>query len=177
MAAFTPDSASDLDFRLVMNTFVTLFWRRNLLEECTAWLDEHGYQVTSLDAAACSSEGDLLRGIGAALDFPDFHGRSLDAFDDCFGDVAAYAAYGIDPEATGLVLVFTDFDVFAAAYPQSAQIVLDIIADNARRAALFGRRVMCLVHTSDPQIKFAPVGAMPIVWNDAEQSNASRRAS
>ncbi|MEW1906795.1 barstar family protein [Streptomyces sp. NPDC086147] len=110
------------------------------------------------------------------MDFPDFHGRSLDAFDDCFGDVADYAAYGIAPEATGLVLVFTDFDVFAAAHPESAQIILDIVADNARRAALFGRRVMCLVHSSDPQIEFAPVSAMPILWNDAEQSNASRRA-
>ncbi|MFI1654893.1 hypothetical protein ACH4ZU_08185 [Streptomyces sp. NPDC020472] len=37
------------------------------------------------------------------------------------------------------------------------------------------RRVMCLVHSSDPQIEFAPVGAMPLLWNDAEQSNASRR--
>lgn len=36
MAAFTPNFASDLDFRLMMNTFVTLFWRRNLLDECTA---------------------------------------------------------------------------------------------------------------------------------------------
>ncbi|MFI8266634.1 barnase inhibitor [Streptomyces sp. NPDC085665] len=134
MAAFTPASEPDLDFRLVTNTFVTLFWRRNLLEECTAWLDEHGYQLTS------------------------------------------YAAYGIDPEATGLVLVFTDFDVFAAARPQSAQIILDIAADNARRAALFGRRVMCLVHSSNAQIEFAPVSAMPIMWNGAEQPDASRRA-
>ncbi|WP_404962113.1 barstar family protein [Streptomyces sp. 147326] len=176
MAAFTPDSEADPDFRLVTNTFVTLFWRRNLLDECTAWLDEHGYQVTSLDAAAWSSKGDLLRGIGAALDFPDYYGCNFDAFNDCFGDVAAYAAYGIDPEATGLVLVFTDFDVFAAAHPESAHVILDIVADNARRAALFGRRVMCLVHSSDPQIELAPVGAMPIMWNEAEQSNASRRA-
>ncbi|WP_051717429.1 barstar family protein [Streptomyces sp. NRRL F-5727] len=102
MAAFTPDAGPDLDLRLVQNTFVTLFWRRSLLEESTTWLDEHGYQITSLDAAAWSSEGELLRGIGAALDFPDFYGRSLDAFNDCFGDVACYAAYGIAPEATGL---------------------------------------------------------------------------
>ncbi|WP_229348498.1 barstar family protein [Streptomyces sp. UNOB3_S3] len=157
------------------NTFVTLFRRRDLLEECTAWLDKHGYQVTSLDAAAWSSEGDLLRGIGAALDFPDYYGRSLEAFNDCFGDVASYADYGIAPEATGLVLVFTDFDTFAAAHPESAQTVLDIIADNARQAALFGRRVMCLVHSSDPQIEFAPVGAMSVMWNHAEGLAASRR--
>ncbi|MEU5187688.1 barstar family protein [Streptomyces klenkii] len=178
MAAFTTDAElnADLDFRLMANTFVTLFRRQNLLEECTTWLDKHGYQVTSLDAAAWSSEGDLLRSIGAALDFPDYYGRSLDAFNDCFGDVASYASYGIAPEATGLVLVFTDFDTFAAAHPESAQTVLDIIADNARRAALFGRRVMCLVHSSDPQIEFAPIGAMSVMWNDTEGLDASRRA-
>ncbi|WP_223205772.1 barstar family protein [Streptomyces xanthii] len=68
------------------NGFVTLFCRRSLLEECTSWLDDHGYHVTTLDAAA-----DLRMGVGAALDFPDHYGRSLDAFNDCFGDVASYA--------------------------------------------------------------------------------------
>ncbi|MBD0741383.1 barstar family protein [Streptomyces sp. CBMA152] len=170
MTAFTPDAElnAGLDFRLMANSFVTLFCRRSLLEESTTWLDEHGYQVTILDAATMSSPTDLLKGIGDALDFPDYYGRGLDAFNDCFCDVASYGAYGIAPEATGLVLVFTDFDRFAAAYPETAQDVLDIIADNARRAALFGRRVMCLVHSSDPCIEFAPVGAMPVVWNHAE---------
>ncbi|MGC0422719.1 barstar family protein [Embleya sp. AB8] len=177
MAAFTPDAERDLDFRLMANTFITLFRRRNLLDDSTAWLDEHGYHVATLDAAVWTSKEDLLKDVGAALDFPDYHGRSLDAFNDCFGDVASYAAYGIPPEATGLVLVFTDFDTFAAADPETAQIALDIIADNARRAALFGRRVMCLVHSSDPQIEFASVGAMPISWNGAEQAHASRRMS
>jgi len=35
---------------------------------------------------------------------------------------------------------------------------------------------MCLIHSSDPQIKFAPVGAMPVMWNDAETLDATRRA-
>ncbi|ARF59142.1 hypothetical protein B1H19_00300 [Streptomyces gilvosporeus] len=77
----------------------------------------------------------------------------------------------------GHVLVFTDFDTFTAAHPETAQTVLNIIADNARRAALFGRRVICLVHSSDPQITFAPVGAKPIAWNDTESSDASRQGT
>ncbi|WP_394427471.1 barstar family protein [Streptomyces sp. SGAir0957] len=178
MTAFTPDEEmnADLAFRLMANGFVTLFCRRGQLEEHTSWLDDHGYHVTALEAAAWSSQEDLLMGIGAALDFPDYYGRSLDAFNDCFGDVASYAAYGMPPEATGLVLALTDFDTFTDAHPETAQTFLDIIADNARRAALFGRRVMCLVHSSDPQIKFAPVGAMPVMWNDAESLDATRQA-
>lgn len=95
MTAFTPDAEADLDFRLMANGFVTLMRRRSLLEESVSWLDEHSYQVTTLDAAAWSSQEDLLRDVGAALDFPDYYGRSLDAFNDCFGDVVSYAAYGI----------------------------------------------------------------------------------
>ncbi|MFD7167396.1 barstar family protein [Streptomyces violascens] len=178
MTAFTPDAEmnADLDFRLMANGFVTLFCRRSLLREYTSWLDDHGYQVTILDAAAWSSQEDLLVGIGAALDFPDYYGRSLDAFNDCFGDVASDAAYGIAPKATGLVLAFTNFERFATTHPETSQNVLDIIADNARRAALFGRRVMCLVQSSDPRIEFDPVGAMPVLWNDAESLDATRQA-
>lgn len=79
-----------------------------------------------------------------------------------------------DPSA-GLVVVFTGYDRFAGRCPPAAQIVLDIMADQARSAALFGRRMMCLVQSDDPNIRLEPVGAMPVMWNDAEWLDAKRR--
>ncbi|WSE02425.1 hypothetical protein OG574_02955 [Streptomyces sp. NBC_01445] len=55
--------------------------------------------------------------------------------------------------------------------------MLDILADRARSAALFGHRIMCLVHSNDPDISFEPVGAMPVQWNDAERLDSSRRSA
>ncbi len=135
------------------------------LDEKIAWLNEHGYQITRVDAARWSTEEDLHRDIAAALDFPDYYGRNLDALNDCMRDVVAQQ-YGWTPGTAGLVLVFTGYDAFARSRPRAARIVLDIMADQSRSAARYGRHFICLVRSSDPHIRFEPIGAMPAAWHD-----------
>jgi hypothetical protein len=101
---------------------------------------------------------------------------NLDALKDCMRDVVSQD-YGWAPNTTGLVLVFTGYDAFAARCSRAAQVVLDILADQSRSAALFGRRLICLAQSDDPGIRFAPVGATPVVWNDAEWLDSTRRPS
>lgn len=36
------------------------------------------------------------------------------------------------------------------------------------------RSLICLVHSNDPQIRFEPVGAMPVPWNNDEALDAHR---
>ncbi|MFJ3395272.1 barstar family protein [Leifsonia aquatica] len=175
MSVFDPeeDLGQDLGFRLLRDTPVTLFYRRHVLEETLAWLAEHDYQVTVLDASSWSAEADLYRDVAQALSFPDCFGRSLDALNDCLRDVVDQD-YGWNPQATGLVLVFIGYDIFAAACPRPAQIVLDLVAQHSHAAALFGRRMICVVQSNDPLISFDGVGADPVLWNDAERLNSSR---
>jgi hypothetical protein len=177
VVAFDPraDLRQDRAFRLMVNTWVTLYWNRQVLAETTAWFSGHGYQVTSLNAMAWSTEDDLHRDIAAVLDFPGYYGRNLDALNDCMRDVVSQD-YGWAPNTTGLVLVFTGYDAFAARCGRTAQVVLDILADQCRSAALVGRRLICLVQSDDPSIRFAPVGATPVLWNDAEFLDSTRRS-
>ena len=114
------------------------------LDETIEWLSAHGYQVVRIDATHWSSEADLHRDIAAALDFPDYYGRNLDALNDCMRDVVAQE-YGWAPGTAGLALVFTGYDAFAARCPRVARSVLDIMADQSRAALRFGRRLRCLV--------------------------------
>lgn len=176
MAAFDPsaDLRGDRALRLMINTPVTLFRRRQFLDETIAWLTEHGYQVTRLDAARWAAEADMHRDLAAALSFPAYYGHNLDALNDCLRDVAGQV-YGWAPQTTGLVLVFLGYHAFAESFPGPAQAVLDIIAGHSRAASLFGRRLLCLVHSADPRISFEPVGACPVMWNEAEWLDASRR--
>lgn len=165
--------ARDLYLRLAANTFVTLFWRRRLLDDMIDRLRQADYAVVVLDASGWTVPDDLHEDIARALDFPDYYGGNLDALNDCMSDVVS-REYGFPADATGLVLVFTHYDAFARACPSPAQIVLDILADQARRAALVGTRVLCLVHSDDPGIAFRPVGATPVMWNAAEWLNSRR---
>ncbi|MFJ3713754.1 barstar family protein [Streptomyces sp. NBC_01267] len=157
------------------NTFVTLFWRRRLLTEAELRLEECGFRVVHLAAGEWASEQDMHRDVAAALQFPDYYGHNLDALNDCLGDVACYGPYDGSPEGTGLVLSITDYDHFTAACPRAAQVVLDIVADQARQAAVLRRRFFCLLHSNDPDIQFEPVGAMPVMWNSDEALDAKRR--
>ncbi|MEW2069838.1 hypothetical protein [Streptomyces sp. NPDC007346] len=43
-----------------------------------------------------------------------------------------------------------------------------------RRAAVLQRRFLCLLHSNDPDIRFEPVGAMPVLWNEAEALDVRR---
>ncbi|WP_078903953.1 barstar family protein [Streptomyces xanthophaeus] len=156
-------------------TFVTLFWRRRLLSEAVLRLEDRGFRVIRLAAGEWASERDMHKDVAAALQFPDYYGHNLDALNDCLGDVACYGPYDDSPVGTGLVLSITDYDRFVAACPRAAQVVLDIVADRARRAAVLQRRFFCLIHSSDPDIRFEPVGAMPVMWNRDEWLDAERR--
>ncbi len=55
------------------------------------------------------------------------------------------------PDAAGLVLVIDRYDLFAAHHLRPATILLDIFAREARSAALYGHRMLCLVRTDLPE--------------------------
>lgn len=156
------------------NSYVVLFWRREVLAESVDWLRDHGYRIVALDAGAWGDEPAMHRAIAAAFDFPDYYGKNLAALNDCLSDVAAYS-YGSSKDDTGLVVVLDRFDRFHRQCPRAAPIVLDIFAEQARVASLIGHRMMCLVRSDDPDICIRPVGAMPVVWNPAEWLNSKRR--
>jgi hypothetical protein len=159
------DLAGDRAFHLAKNSTVTLFW--HALDDTADWLTEHGYQLVRLDATAWTAQADFHREVKVALDFPDYYGNNLNAFNDCLRDVAMYS-YGADRQATGTVLVFTGYDAFVRREPRTAAAILDIVANAARWAMLFGHRMLCLVQSDDPEITFSPVGATPVMWNPAE---------
>jgi hypothetical protein len=52
--------------------------------------------------------------------------------------------------------------------------MLDIFAEQARSATLIGNRMLCLMQLNDPRLSFEPVGATPVLWNDAEWLNSKR---
>ena len=170
-----PDATSPgrLYQELAANTFVSLWWNRELFDRTVGRLRGQRFAVVEVDAFEWTTAAAMHQGIATALDFPDYYGRNLDALNDCLRDVVS-GEYGIPADATGFVLAFTHYDQFKRECPREAQAVLDILADHGRRAAVFGQRVLCLVHTDDPDIAFEPVGATPVEWNHAEWLPARR---
>ncbi|SEM59263.1 barstar family protein [Streptacidiphilus jiangxiensis] len=160
---------------LAAHTFVTLYWRPEVFDRTVERLRAHRFAVVEVNASGWATAEAMHEDLATALDFPDYYGRNLDALNDCLRDVVA-GAYGIPADATGFALAFTHYDRFARACPREAQVVLDILADHGRHAAVIGQRVLCLVQSDDPDITFEPVGSMGVAWNPAEWLDARRRA-
>ncbi|TCM47713.1 barstar family protein [Kribbella sp. VKM Ac-2568] len=162
-----------LDYQLMANGSVTLFWQPEVLNKTTGWLAKHGYQVVRVDTSGWRSDDDLHDGLSLALDFPEYYGRNLAALNDSLSDVAA-GDLGWTDDDTGLVLVLEHYDAFATADPALAHHLLDVFAVQARHALLIGHRLLCLVQSDNPDLVLTPVGATPIPWNPIEWLDSAR---
>jgi hypothetical protein len=138
-------------------------------------LKELGYDIVSVDASGWHIQGALHSDIAAALDFPEYYGRNLNALRDCLRDVAE-CSYGAREDAAGLVLTISRFDVLATHDLGAAEGVLDAFTDAARTALLFGHRMLLLLQSDDPELEIPPVGSTSVRWNPAERLRSKREA-
>lgn len=168
-----PEAGRGVGLRLLGNTSVTLFHRMGVLVRAVAALQDAGYHVVRADASRWLTVKDMHRDLARMLDFPGYYGGNLDAFNDCMRDVVG-REYGFPEDAAGLVVVLTGFDGFAREFPDTAHGLLDLIAVRSRGAMLDGEQVICLVQSDDPRLSVKPVGATPVMWNDAEWLNSNR---
>lgn len=168
MAIFRNDEdLQRLDWELLQNGAVTLYFRPEVLAEDIEWLKRHDYRVDIFDCSAWIDESEMHEALRCGLEFPDYYGSNLSALNDCMNDIEI-------PEEGGRVLVFNRYDLFAAKLPDVARSVLDIMEIMARRQLLFGRRLIALVQSDDPEISFELVGGRSGMWNIREFLNTSR---
>ena len=170
MAGFsdTPDSYDRVDWDLLQNGPVNLYWRPEILNDDSQWLAQHGYTVHTFDASRWNTEVEMHLDIQPALGFPEYYGHNLNALNDCLSDVAI-------AEDVGLALAFTHFDAFAERNPAVAHALLNIIANNSRRVLLLGKRLIALLQSDSSQFRTGPLGATYGNWNRHEWQPSTRR--
>ena len=156
-----------LDWSLLQNGAITLYRRPELLEEDLDWLRGQHYRVDRFDCSAWFSESEMHQAFSSCLEFPEYYGRNIHAFNDCMSEIEI-------PHEGGRVLVLNRYDYFAAKFPNIAWAVLDVMEITSRRLLLFGLRLIILVQSDDPGISFDPVGGRPVMWNTREWLNESR---
>ncbi len=86
-----------------------------------------GCGFAHLQGAALVTAGDFHTAIAAALGFPAYYGRNLDALADCLSDCSG-----------SQVLLWDDWGVFARAEPRTAAIALDLLGSSRITTLLRG---------------------------------------
>ena len=164
------DLASDrerLDWVLFQNGGVVLYHKQQVLAEHVAWLVREGYQLRELDAYTWNDARTFHEDVKRVFSFPSHYTNNLASLVDALTD--------LDIPAGGAVAVqIRRYDRFAKAEPHLAWSVLDALETTSRRLLLTGRRLLTLVQSDDPRIKFERVGAMPVNWNPREWLESDR---
>jgi RNAse (barnase) inhibitor barstar len=177
MSAFNPDEVNDqeLDWVILRDGGIALYWRVEFLQEDLKWLESRGYQIHSFDAADWKTEEAMHESLQVALVFPEYYGRNWNALNECLQDDLVVT------EAGGLGIVFTHFDSFAKLSRgpagtdyEGGQIALHTLARAIRYHSLLGRRLVVLVQSDDPRIELSRLGAVHAVWNWREWLNKNR---
>lgn len=176
MAVFSSDEANDQrrDWTILRDGGVALYWRPEALRMDLNWLESNGYNIVEFDAAKWNSEEQMHDSLRASLSFPYYYGKNLDALNDCmWSDLVV-------PDSGGAALVFHHYDQFAEiarSHPNDkglAKIVLHILARAVRYHLLFGRRLLILVQSDDPGIRFDDLAGISADWSPREWLNQNR---
>lgn len=172
MTAFRdhPSEFERLDWRILQNGAIALYYKPSILEEDAAWLAQHGYRMHQLDGARWESAADFHHDAKRGLGFPDHYSGSLGALNDCLAELGV-------PADGGMAIVLRHFDVLARRDARFAHALLDALESASRRFLLFGRRLIALVQSDDPRIRFDRVGERPVCWNAREWLDSSRGLS
>lgn len=165
-----PAESARLDWKLMERGAVALYHKPSVLSSDLAWFRQERYIIRELEAAGWSTPQAFHTDAKRVLAFPQHYAPNLMAWVDCLAELDV-------PDDGGLVIVFRGYDMFAKAQPQLAQTILDSIESTSRRFLLTGRRLLALVQSNDPRIRFERVGAMPVTWNPREWLDADREGS
>jgi RNAse (barnase) inhibitor barstar len=176
MAVFSSEEANDQrrDWTILRDGGVALYWRPEALRMDLGWLESNGYNVVEFDAAKWKSEEQMHDSLRSALSFPYYYGKNLDALNDCmWSDLVV-------PDSGGVVLVFHHYDEFVKIGTGGqddkglARVVLHILARAVRYHMLFGKRLLILVQSDDPRIRFDDLAGVSADWNPREWHNKNR---
>lgn len=166
---FSEDNLDRLDWPLLQNGPVNLFWRKSLFEAAILDLEALNYRILRIRFANLE---DFYRDVSAALKWKEQFGYdrwngNLDALNDGFSgepfDSSNDSAFCIE-----------DFNLLVAQDRQCSEDILDIIANQSRSYLQFGKRLIGLIQTSDADFHTEKLGGSSAQWNRAEWLNSSR---
>jgi hypothetical protein len=162
-----PAEVQRLDWKLLERGAVALYYKSSVLSGDLAWFRQQNYAIHEMNATTWQTPQDFHLEAQRVLSFPSYYAKNLASWIDCLAEISV-------PDESGTVIVFRRFDVFAHSQAQLAQTILDSIETTSRRFLLTGRRLLALVQSDDPRIRFERVGAMPVTWNPQEWLDADR---
>ena len=154
------------DIRILRDGSICKFFKSAVLNEEIEWFNENHFEVVEMDARNWNGKN-IHKNLKEALNFPDYYGENLDAFDDCIDDK-------YNERYKGLVLAFRHYDNFIEEDKEFGEAILDILACKSREWLVFGRKLIVLLQSDNPDLELSKLGGISPSWNGAEWFDKDR---
>ena len=155
------------DIEILKDGPICKYFKNGVLDEDLAWFNNNNFEVKEMDCRNWNRKN-VHQKLKTALDFPDYYGENLNAFNDCLADL-------YDKKHKGLILVFRNFDNFVEEDGIFAEGILDNIAEESRIWLLTGQKLIGLVQSNNPDLNFPKLGGISPSWNSSEWFDSDRK--
>jgi RNAse (barnase) inhibitor barstar len=155
------------DFEILKNGPICKYFKNGILDEDLNWFNNNNFEIIEMNCRNWNRKN-AHQNLKVALNFPDYYGENLDAFNDCLSDM-------YNKRYRGLILVFRRYDNFAEEDGNFAEAILDIISNQSRIWLLTGQKLIGLIQSDNPDLHFPELGGTSPSWNSSEWFNSSRK--
>lgn len=154
------------DIEILKDGPICKYYKNLVLDKDVNWFIENRFDVYDISVKKWNKKN-FHEELKLNLNFPDYYGANLDAFNDCLGDMR-------NPRYKGLVIVFRQYDEFINNDRKSAEAILDIIANESWNWLLNGQKLITLIQSNDPYLELPKLGGVRPNWNSSEWLNSER---
>ena len=167
MAAFSPDDCNRLDFEILAEGGVSLYYQHEVLGEDLAWLALERYEIVQFDEEALDTIDAFHFEFRVKLGLGDAYQATYDGLRDALSEVHV-------PPDGGYALILEAVDQLAIESPTAVHRLCEVFAEVSREFLLTGQRFVALLQTDDPQLTIPPFGAREVAWNPRERAPWAR---
>ena len=125
------------DIEILKDGPICKYFKNSILDEDVTWFIENRFDVYDMNVRNWNKEI-FHKKIKKELNFPDYYGENLNAFNDCHGDL-------YNDRYKGVVIVFRQYEEFLSSDRNFAEVILDIIATESRYWLVTGKKLMELL--------------------------------
>ncbi|MEX1369423.1 MAG: barstar family protein [Nannocystaceae bacterium] len=162
MAVFQPEDCNRLDFEILAEGGVALYFQHEVLGEDLAWLALERYEVVQFDEEALESVEGFHFEARLKLGFPEGYEPTLEDLRDSMSEIEV-------PDEGGVALVLLGVERIAADDLEGLRSIVGVISDLSHEFLLTGHRLVTLLQSEDPELDLGSLGARSVLWNPRER--------
>lgn len=162
MAVFRSEDCNRLDFEILAEGGVALYYQHEVLGEDLAWFALERYEVIQFDEEALDSVEGFHFEARLKLGFPEDYEPTREGLREGLSELPV-------PEEGGMALVLPGVNRIAADDGEGLRELLGVVAEVSHEFMLTGHRFLALLQSDDPELDVGTFGSRTVAWNPRER--------